>query len=58
MASYSFSRAELSMALWCMENMAGEFPSGKDPDFDSAMAKLDAATDTMPHGSVAELLFD
>jgi flagellar motor switch protein FliM len=45
MADYTFSQAEISVILWCMESMASDFQTGdaSTPDFESALAKIESA---------------
>jgi len=49
MAEYKLTQSEISTILWCMESMASDFQVGDEstPDFESAFAKIEAASDTM-----------
>lgn len=58
MAEYKLTQSEISTILWCMESMASDLQADDEstPDFESAFAKIEAASDTMQPEDFALLI--
>lgn len=47
MTDLTFSKSEIAIMIWCMEQMSIDFPTGEDISFDSAISKLETVLDEL-----------